>query len=411
MRALRVLIVTIFILMVASVTWGADATIDALQTDVKATKNKADDNSNKINSLAGGLPALEARVTELENGGVQGPQGEQGPIGPQGIQGEVGPAGATGATGPAGADGAVGPQGIQGEVGPVGATGPAGPQGEQGLVGPVGPKGEMGPVGSQGPAGADGAVGATGPQGPAGTDGAAGPQGEQGLTGPAGPQGEIGPQGIQGEAGPVGATGPSGPQGEQGPPGYSADYTPPSIIVNVSPIVDIPIGQPLIVNLSIFDDKELALFKIFDSQNKLLVEVPIAPLLSTYSGNVELNVNPGLNDYLLLAFDVEGNIGKSTISVDNTFVPSPVTTCIDSSECNPTSECLYVPSLGYSICQSYTGLPCDNGLDCMSGICDSGFCTDTCNINNGPFGSTHPDCPNSTYICTDLGDPVVGLCL
>jgi len=114
MRILRALLVTIFILMAASIAWGADTTINALQTDVEVTKNKANDNANKINSLAGGLPALEARVTELENGGVQGPPGPEGPEGP------MGPAGPPGPQGPAGVAGADGAQGPQGEQGPAG---------------------------------------------------------------------------------------------------------------------------------------------------------------------------------------------------------------------------------------------------------------------------------------------------
>ena len=49
----------------------------------KAEKNKAD-----IKNMNGGLPALERRVSAIEDaGGVQGPPGEQGP---QGIQGPAG---------------------------------------------------------------------------------------------------------------------------------------------------------------------------------------------------------------------------------------------------------------------------------------------------------------------------------
>ena len=70
MRILRSLFVTIFILMAASIAWSADASINALQTDVEATKSKAEENTNKINSLAGGLPALETRVSVLENGAI-----------------------------------------------------------------------------------------------------------------------------------------------------------------------------------------------------------------------------------------------------------------------------------------------------------------------------------------------------
>ncbi len=144
MKTLRAVFVGIFIIMTTSIAWGADTTINALQTDVEVTKSKANDNANKINSLAGGLPALEARVTNLESGVLQGPPGPQGEPGPAGADG------ATGAQGPQGEVGPIGPQGPQGEPGNVGPTGPAGPQGEQGIqgmTGATGPKGDQGPAG------------------------------------------------------------------------------------------------------------------------------------------------------------------------------------------------------------------------------------------------------------------------
>ena len=106
-----------------------------LQTDVEVTKNKAAENADNIKAIAGGLPALEARVVELEKGGVQGlpgPQGEQGIAGPEGPMG------------PQGLAGDVGPVGPQGEVGP---QGPVGPQGERGIAGQEGPMGPQGPQG------------------------------------------------------------------------------------------------------------------------------------------------------------------------------------------------------------------------------------------------------------------------
>lgn len=85
--------------------------------------------------------------TWVNQGYLQGPQGEQGPQGPQG------PAGATGEIGPQGETGPQGPQGIQGVPGPQGEPGPQGPQGPQGEQGP---QGATGPQGEAGPAGTDG---------------------------------------------------------------------------------------------------------------------------------------------------------------------------------------------------------------------------------------------------------------
>lgn len=65
-------------------------------------------------------------------------------------------------------------------------------QGAQGEPGPQGPQGEKGDPGEQGPQGEKGDPGATGPQGETGA------QGPQGATGPEGPQGEPGPNEISG---------------------------------------------------------------------------------------------------------------------------------------------------------------------------------------------------------------------
>lgn len=85
--------------------------------------------------------------TWINQGYLQGPQGEQGP------QGSQGPAGATGETGPQGPAGPQGPQGIQGVQGPQGEQGEQGPRGPQGETGPQGEPGPQGPQGPQGPAG------------------------------------------------------------------------------------------------------------------------------------------------------------------------------------------------------------------------------------------------------------------
>ena len=107
----------------------------------------------------------------VNNGALQGAQGEPGPVGPQGPQGEKGDTGATGPQGEKGDTGATGSQGIQGE------TGPQGPKGDKGDTGEQGPQGEKGD------------------------------KGDKGDTGATGPQGEQGPQGIQGETGQKGDTG------------------------------------------------------------------------------------------------------------------------------------------------------------------------------------------------------------
>ena len=107
--------------------------------------------------------------TIIENwGGIQGPQGEQGPQGIQGPQGPQGPKGDTGPQGEQGIQGEIGPQGIQGPKGETGSTGPQGPKGDTGDTGPQGPKGETGDTGPQGPKGDTGPQGLQGIQGPKG---------------------------------------------------------------------------------------------------------------------------------------------------------------------------------------------------------------------------------------------------
>jgi hypothetical protein len=86
--------------------WAADeAAIQELQTDVSSAKSKADKKADKkanknaaeIRSMKGGLPAVEERVSIIENrldsGEFQGPQGEQGPPGADGPPGPPGPPG------------------------------------------------------------------------------------------------------------------------------------------------------------------------------------------------------------------------------------------------------------------------------------------------------------------------------
>lgn len=180
----------------------------------------------------------------IDQGEMEGPQGETGPAGPQGPEGPQGP------QGPQGAQGETGPQGEKGESGD---TGPTGPQGEPGTAATIAigtvTTGDPGteasvtnsgtanaaifdftiPRGEQGIQGPKGETGATGAQGPKGDPGAVftpavtaegilswtndgdltnpdpvnikGPQGERGETGPTGPQGIEGPQGPKGDTG------------------------------------------------------------------------------------------------------------------------------------------------------------------------------------------------------------------
>lgn len=192
--------------------------------------------------------------------GPTGPQGAQGPTGAQGLPGLTGPTGATGldgATGLQGQQGPTGEQGITGPTGPTGAGGGAtGPTGETGATGVTGPQGDMGPTGLQGetgPTGAQGLIGPTGPQGATGANGLQGVTGETGPTGPQGPtgvtgttgetgatgaQGVTGPSGATGLQGPTGATGPSGPGVANGTLNYIAKFTPDTVSLGNSRIID-----------------------------------------------------------------------------------------------------------------------------------------------------------------------------
>lgn len=185
----------------------------------------------------------------IDQGEMEGPQGETGPAGPQGPEGPQGP------QGPQGTQGETGPQGPKGETGD---TGPTGPQGEPGTAATIAigtvttgdpgtdatvtnsgtanaaifnftiPQGLQGQQGIQGPQGAQGEAGeaatiqvgtvSTGEPGTeasvtnGGTANAAVfnfviPRGEQGIQGPQGEPGPQGVQGIQGEPGPKGETG------------------------------------------------------------------------------------------------------------------------------------------------------------------------------------------------------------
>ena len=188
--------------------------------------------------------------------GIQGPQGNVGPVGPQGIQG---PKGDTGPAGPAFViAGTVANEGqlpdpstlpdnvaylvgndtdgydlyvqlqdtqtwknigkIESVVGPQGPTGPQGPVGPQGDTGPQGPKGATGDTGN-----GISAVTLTSGNGldftmtdgthlyTASVKGPKGDTGETGATGPQGPKGDTGEQGPQGIQGPTGPTGPMPP--------------------------------------------------------------------------------------------------------------------------------------------------------------------------------------------------------
>lgn len=178
----------------------------------------------------------------IDQGEMEGPQGETGPAGPQGPEGPQGPQG---------------PQGTQGE------TGPQGPKGETGDTGPTGPKGDEGAAATiaigtvtTGDPGTEASVTNSGTANaaifdftiPRGEQGIQGPKGETGATGAQGPQGEPGavftpavsaegviswtnngslsnpdPVNIKGPQGEQGETGPQGPQGIEGPQGPKGD--------------------------------------------------------------------------------------------------------------------------------------------------------------------------------------------
>jgi len=82
------------ILISPSILLAADeAVIQDLQSDVTATKGKADQNAADINSMKGGLPELQRQINDLQTQinnmppGSEGPQGEQGPAGADGADG------------------------------------------------------------------------------------------------------------------------------------------------------------------------------------------------------------------------------------------------------------------------------------------------------------------------------------
>lgn len=187
-------------LQTSAAVYAADATVDALTVDVTVTKNKADNNSAKIESTQAGAKATqdalqaemanrvaadEALANSITNISLTpGPQGDQGI---QGLTGDKGDQGIQGLTGATGAKGDQGIQGLTGDQGIPGLKGETGVQGDQGLPG------STGAVGPQGIAGNDGAPGVNGLTGATGADGATGPQG---ATGDTGPQGDPGPTGT-----------------------------------------------------------------------------------------------------------------------------------------------------------------------------------------------------------------------
>jgi hypothetical protein len=67
MRIFRYFLPLITLGLISSSVWAVDeVAIQDLQSDVTVTKDKADKNSQEINSLRGGFPVLEARVAALE---------------------------------------------------------------------------------------------------------------------------------------------------------------------------------------------------------------------------------------------------------------------------------------------------------------------------------------------------------
>ncbi|MGL4569502.1 MAG: hypothetical protein ACRCVJ_00380 [Clostridium sp.] len=145
---------------------------------------------------------------------VNGIQGQNGQSGPMGYPGYPGPMGYPGYPGP------------KGDQGPMGVPGNIGCPGQNGQSGPMGYPGYPGPKGDQGPMGIPGPMGLPGPMGPQGIPGPPGPAAqcncgcnccckpEVGPQGPQGPKGETGQPGPPGQPGQTGATGPTGPKGD-----------------------------------------------------------------------------------------------------------------------------------------------------------------------------------------------------
>ena len=221
-------------LLTSAAVYAADATVDALTVDVAVTKNKADNNSAKIESTQAGAKATQdALQAEMANrvaadealaNSITNISLTPGPQGVQGIQGLAGDQGIQGLTGATGAKGDQGIQGLTGDQGIPGLKGETGVQGDQGLPG------STGAVGPQGIAGNDGAPGVNGLAGAKGADGAQGSAGANGINGVdstiPGPPGIQGPAGAGGLGGAKGDTGPQGIQGATGPAGSQGDPGP-----------------------------------------------------------------------------------------------------------------------------------------------------------------------------------------
>ena len=153
----------------------------------------------------------------INQGQMEGPQGETGPQGPTGDTGPTGPQGEPGTaatiaigtvtTGDPGTDAAVTNSGTANAAIfdftiPQGVQGPQGIQGETGATGAQGPKGDPGAVFTPAVT-AEGILSWTNDGDLTNPDpvNIKGPQGERGETGPIGPQGIEGPQGPKGDTG------------------------------------------------------------------------------------------------------------------------------------------------------------------------------------------------------------------
>ncbi len=221
-----------------AIAWGNGAKFMQVEFDPTGGSNYLIVGSSEMVSVPYALYA------ETAGNGGGGATGATGPAGPQGI---TGPTGEIGPTGPAGSGGgATGPTGATGSEGPTGPQGVTGPQGEPGITGPTGPTGTgggaTGPTGPQGPTGAngtqgtDGVTGATGATGVQGATGPTGPTGAGGgATGPTGPTGADGSNGVTGATGATGATGPGTAHGTLN---YIAKFTPDTVSLGNSRMVD-----------------------------------------------------------------------------------------------------------------------------------------------------------------------------